>query len=504
MSTIPTGAHTSATLLTQMFMRIIAPPKHGPITSITFRRQATVLHWLALIMFTAIVMGTVIAFQFLDLRSAAGVNAFGTCVVCALASALTYISNRGGFYNLGALIMLGVIWLVPYYGSYVLANIGPMRDLFWLALISIMMSSILFLNQRTVLIAGLLNVTASLILHWLRYEFRLNVVFTPVLATSFVTACTLIIHIHRSNLEAERQAELIAINENLKHEIDERKLAQAQREVFVKELTIAKRMADEGSRIKSEFLATISHELRTPLNAIIGFSDMLLMGMNGDLNAKQTHKLERLRDNGMRLLTLINNVLDLTRLEARRVEIMNRPFSPHQLVKRMVAQMEVLAQQKLLLFNADIDAHLPVSILGDEQRIEQIIVNLLANAFKFTEKGAVTLSIDMSPSTEAWIIRVRDTGIGIPAHALNIIFEEFRQVDGSFSRNYKGSGLGLTITHNLIHLMHGYIAVESELGKGSTFTVTLPLINEATEPTESTVKPAELTVNPTYELMETQ
>ena len=259
--------------------------------------------------------------------------------------------------------------------------------------------------------------------------------------------------------------------------IVERKHAEIQLEGNVKALKIAKRMAEESSRIKSEFLSTVSHELRTPLNAIIGFSDMLLMGMNGELNPKQHHKMSRLRENGVRLLTLINNVLDLTRLEARRVEILNKPLALHDLIQRLSAQMDVLAQQKGLQFNIYIDASTPKTILGDEQRLEQVIVNLLSNAFKFTDKGSVTLTVDTQLASNAWRIQVADTGIGIPPHALNIIFEEFRQVDGGFNRAYKGSGLGLSITHNLVQLMNGRITVESTLSAGSTFIVTLPLLN---------------------------
>ena len=275
------------------------------------------------------------------------------------------------------------------------------------------------------------------------------------------------------------QQELVGVFCSLLGGIIERKRAEVKLEENVKDLRVAKRMAEESSRIKSEFLATVSHELRTPLNAIIGFSDMLLMGMSGELNPKQRHKMDRLRDNGVRLLTLINNVLDLTRLEARRVEIVYTSFSIHELTKRVGAQVEVLAQQKGLGFATWMDPSMPNLLVGDEQRIEQLVVNLLSNAFKFTDNGSVDLSVVMKPNEHAWAIRVADTGIGIPPHALNMIFEEFRQVDGSFSRSHKGSGLGLAITRNLVHLMKGDIAVESDIGKGSVFTVTLPLVNES-------------------------
>ena len=140
--------------------------------------------------------------------------------------------------------------------------------------------------------------------------------------------------------------------------------------------------------------------------------------------------------------------------------------------------MEVLAQQKDLQFKMVIAANTPAQMLGDEQRIEQIVVNLLSNAFKFTEHGSVVLELEADLKDGNWKFRVRDTGIGIPPHALNMIFEEFRQVDGSFSRAYKGSGLGLAITRNLTRLMRGHINVDSELGRGSTFTVILPMLEK--------------------------
>ncbi len=247
-------------------------------------------------------------------------------------------------------------------------------------------------------------------------------------------------------------------------------------------LRIATAKAKEAARVKGEFLANISHELRTPLNAIIGFSDMLLMGMSGELNAKQKHKMERLRENGTRLLTLINNVLDITRIEARRIEINAKAFSPNALADRLTEQMNVLAEQKKLTLTTTIDPELPDMLIGDEQRIEQVVVNLLSNAFKFTDEGAVTLELLVNPKENTWGICVSDTGIGIPPHALSIIFEEFRQVDGSSARAYKGSGLGLAITRNLVRMMDGQISVDSEMGQGSKFTVTLPIVTRENFP----------------------
>jgi signal transduction histidine kinase len=244
-------------------------------------------------------------------------------------------------------------------------------------------------------------------------------------------------------------------------------------------LRVATAKAREAARVKGEFMANISHELRTPLNAIIGFSDILLMGMAGELSEKQHHQIERLRANGQRLLDLVNDILDLARIEAQRVELVTKPFKPRDLADRLAKQVEPLAADRDLHFTTTVDADVPETLVGDVQRVEQVVLNLLSNAFKFTEQGHVTLRVSADLSTRQWKVAVQDTGVGIPPHALDLIFEEFRQVDGSSTRAYQGSGLGLAISRNLVRIMEGQITVESEPGKGSTFTVTLPLVLSA-------------------------
>jgi signal transduction histidine kinase len=251
---------------------------------------------------------------------------------------------------------------------------------------------------------------------------------------------------------------------------------EAQLRDQTEQLRIATARAKEAARIKGEFLANVSHELRTPLNAIIGYSDMLTMGMCGEMTEKQNQKVVRLRENGVRLLNLINDILDITRIEARRIEILSKPFAPQALFDRLSTQMEVLAQEKGLEFKTEIAPGLPPTLVGDEKRIEQIVVNLLSNAFKFTQQGQVNLKVGTNVAEKTWTVAVSDTGIGIPPHARELIFEEFRQLDGASTRAYAGTGLGLAITRNLVRIMDGQISVDSELGKGSTFTVTLPLV----------------------------
>jgi signal transduction histidine kinase len=246
-------------------------------------------------------------------------------------------------------------------------------------------------------------------------------------------------------------------------------------EASVREARTATAMAREANRLKSEFLSTMSHELRTPLNAIIGFTEILMAGMSGGMPEKQLHKIRRIHLNSKRLLDLINDLLDLAKIEAGRVEVLHEPFSVRELAHSIQSQTESLAEQCGLEYTVYADPDLPPVLIGDAARIEQIAKNLVSNAFKFTKQGSVEVQFS-SNGDRTWNLSVKDTGIGIPAHALEYIFDEFRQVDGSSQRAYGGSGLGLAITRNLARIMDGDVRVTSKLGEGSTFVVTLPLV----------------------------
>jgi signal transduction histidine kinase len=263
-------------------------------------------------------------------------------------------------------------------------------------------------------------------------------------------------------------AQLQQTLEGLQQHVSELEKAKLERERLIRDLR-------EASRLKSEFLSTMSHELRTPLNAMIGFTELMLAGVAGPMTDKQKHQLGRVHANSLRLLSLIDDVLDLSRIEAGRVDIQEEPFSPREMVAKVAAQTSSLAERKALRFVQKIDEGMPETMLGDQARVEQVILNLLSNAFKFTSQGEVELSVKALPESQQWVLSVRDTGVGIPPHAQEYIFEEFRQVDGSSRRVYGGSGLGLAICRNLCRLMDGDIRVQSTLGEGSTFTVTLPL-----------------------------
>ncbi|NWF69435.1 MAG: PAS domain S-box protein [Chloroflexi bacterium] len=247
----------------------------------------------------------------------------------------------------------------------------------------------------------------------------------------------------------------------------------ARMETALSELQAANEKATEASRLKSAFLATMSHELRTPLNTIIGFTGIMLEGMAGEFDDTTRYMISAIYESGEHLLTIISDILDISRIEAGRLELVDAPFDLHKTVKSWKDRMSILAEKKGLRFDVEIDPVLPAAFCGDQSRITQIATNLLANAIKFTEAGSIRLAVHWH-NTLLTIV-VCDTGIGIPAHALAFIFDEFRQVDASSRRVHGGTGLGLSIVRRLCEAMGGSINVQSKVGEGSCFTATLPL-----------------------------
>lgn len=241
--------------------------------------------------------------------------------------------------------------------------------------------------------------------------------------------------------------------------------------------------AEAADRIKSAFLATMSHELRTPLNSIVGFTGILLKGLAGPLNDEQLKQLDMVRTSARHLLALVNDVLDISKIEAGQLEVAWLPFAIGKSIQRVLDLVTPQAVTKRLSLHATIAPQLDQAI-GDERRFEQIVLNLLSNAIKFTECGSVTLTAELLPSYTPYgtnisgrAIRlcVADTGIGISNDDLATLFQPFRQLDTGLSRKHEGTGLGLAICRRLATLMDGEIDAESEVGKGSIFRVTLPL-----------------------------
>lgn len=239
-------------------------------------------------------------------------------------------------------------------------------------------------------------------------------------------------------------------------------------------LAQARDEADAASRFKSRLLANVSHDLRTPLNVILGYSDMMHDGELGPLTAEQRDATGRVLTNTRRLITLIGSLLDQAQIEAGTLELHYKPFKPADLLADTEKMMTLLAQRKGLAFVTSIDPSLPSTLDGDPQRLQQILMNLVENAIKYTAKGTVGVRFYLNGNH--WVIEVSDTGRGIPAEARSFIFDPFRQLDGgSTAREQGGVGLGLSIVQQLTSLMDGAIHLISEIDKGSTFSILLPI-----------------------------
>ncbi|MDB4916587.1 MAG: hypothetical protein JWM95_4231 [Gemmatimonadetes bacterium] len=250
------------------------------------------------------------------------------------------------------------------------------------------------------------------------------------------------------------------------HDITERKAVEDA-------LRTARDAAESANKTKSEFMTRMNHELRTPLTAIIGFSRVLLQGKTGELNAGAKLYTERIRDNGMHLLSLINQILDVAKVEAGRMELDREVVALDVLVIETLAMLESTADAKGLLLRRDLPEHIE-AFVTDAGKLRQILINLVGNAIKFTASGEVLVRVTTDAAGRARELIVRDSGIGIPVDRRDKIFEPFEQGDSSTRREFGGTGLGLSIVKTFTALIGATISVESEMGLGTTFTVTLP------------------------------
>ncbi|VAW71164.1 BarA sensory histidine kinase (= VarS = GacS) [hydrothermal vent metagenome] len=271
------------------------------------------------------------------------------------------------------------------------------------------------------------------------------------------------------------------LNEELEAEIEQRKRIE-------KELQKARQTAETASKTKSEFLANMSHEIRTPMNGILGTLQLL---RGSKLDTEQSEYVSIAYNSGEALLCILNDILDFSKIEAGKLELEFIPFDLKNLIKELSVLLKQKADEKAVQLKLDLDADLPSIIKGDSVRIRQILMNLMTNAIKFTEKGAVTIKIRLLEKTEKSIrlrMEVNDTGIGIPEMAQKKLFNSFTQADGTTTRKYGGTGLGLTIVRQLVTMMRGRLGIDSKEGEGSSFWVEISFETLSEHPGEGVLQ----------------
>jgi len=332
--------------------------------------------------------------------------------------------------------------------------------------VPIMMASVLLRPYASFATAGLSSVTILIVTQFMPEDTQPNV---PGILTLLVLAA--VSWLFSRSLENALK-EVRTVNAELDQRVERRtqELSQANHQ-----LAEANERLQELDRLKSKFVSMVSHELRTPLNAIQGFAEMIAAGIYGTISPQQEGALERITANTNRLLKIVNDLLDQARIEAGELSVRNAPFYIQDLVDGLEATMDILVGAKGLELKTEITDDIPQPLLGDQHRLQQILVNLTNNALKFTENGYIMVQV-YQPDKDHWGINISDTGRGIPKDAQAYIFEPFRQVNGSETSTQKGVGLGLSIVKQLIQLMQGTITLESEIGKGSTFKIVLPIL----------------------------
>ena len=361
---------------------------------------------------------------------------------------LSYVLSRTKYYLWGAVVSVGYLVLA------VIASVAAVpdnlnTDLGYLTL-AVLLGGILFSVRYTLLLIAVTTI-AGILVPALHPDVTLTDAINILLFNFIMSG-------------------LIAVLVVLR----ERDISQIEQQAT--ELAKAVEEAKSANMLKDEFLATMSHELRTPLNAIIGFSEVMMMGLAGQLEEKGLHTTKRIHHNSQRLLQLIDDLLDISKIEAGRIDLVNIEIAPQELLADMERTVKPQADEKKIAFIMKLDPNLPGTLVGDKQRLGQIMINLCTNAIKFTDKGSVTLALRCE-SDQTWCIEVKDTGIGIPLHAQEFIFDKFRQVDGTSRRAFSGAGLGLAIVRELALVMRGNVTVASKVNEGSTFTVNLPIIH---------------------------
>ena len=325
-------------------------------------------------------------------------------------------------------------------------------------------------NRRSLILTSAFAVTAVVLALFCGFVISWSFILPVRKAQSFLD------QVAKGNfgrhISVANRDELGDLADRMNHMSDElQRFDNEQRRAAIELVRLNDQLA-QASKAKSEFLANMSHELRTPMNAILGFTEMLLDGLYGDIPESLREPLGDIQVNGRHLLHLINDVLDLSKIEAGRMDLALSEYSVGEMIDIVHLSLRSLAAEKKLEFTTSVPDDLPTAY-GDNRRLAQCLMNLAGNAIKFTRQGGVEIGVALEG--DELVFRVADTGIGIPEEELENVFAEFRQVDTTVTREFGGTGLGLSITKKFVEMHGGRIWVESEAGKGSTFLFAVPL-----------------------------
>lgn len=392
---------------------------------------------------------------------------------------IIYTLNRTGYYNIAATMLTLILIAVPIAANW--NNPEGIARAAGFAAAAILLAGILLPRAYIFGISFIAIAAVSPALTTSTATYEGNI--TPVAMVILIAMLTLLFDNHRTALENERRAELMRVNEALRRSEEALQLANHGLEQKVAErtaeLVVAKEEAERASTVKSAFLASMSHELRTPLNAIINFTRFVAKGAQGPINEEQEATLNEVVDSSRHLLSLINDVLDMSKIESGSLTLFiedNVKLQP--LLDTVISTGKSLKGDKPIEIQTEIADNLP-TIRGDRQRILQILLNIMSNACKFTEEG--TIKVCASQQADQVVFSVQDTGPGIAPEDAHFVFEAFKQTNTGL-RQISGTGLGMPISRSLAEAHGGKLWLESEAGKGAKFTVSIPIKSQQLTP----------------------
>lgn len=384
-------------------------------------------------------------------------------LILAFWAALMLVLLRRGYVYLAGFLLSLTLWVVVSYGTY---EAGGFRGSTMSAYFGIVLIAELLLGTRAGAIFGVLSIVVTgLMFYGDEQGWMPPPASYATLSTFWIEFSVVVIGV---------VALLSLIINSLRQALDRAQRNEKELAVKIEETRVLARKATAANEFKSQLLARISHELRTPLGALMGMTEMLQQNVYGPLTPEQQDITHRIVNNSQALQHVFGELLDQSQIESGQLRLKEEEFSPHTLTQKVYLQCLPLAERKDLTLHVQIDPDLPGELIGDEARIEQSLSNLVVNAIKFTRTGEVSICT-RKQDDKHWVLQVKDTGIGISEETLAYIFEPFRRADETTRREFGGVGLGLAIVKQLVTAMNGTVQVESNVGRGSTFTIVLPL-----------------------------